>query len=54
MKTLCQDFMGLQFICTGDADVQQRVQAAGPHERRVEQVRPVGGADHEQVACAGA
>ncbi len=32
---------------TGDADVEQRVQTTGPHERRVQQVRPVGGPDHK-------
>ena len=37
---------------TGDADVEQRVEAAGAHEGRVQQVRPVGGADDEQVAGA--
>lgn len=38
---------------TCNADVEQRVQAAGAHERGVEQVRPVGGADHEKITCAG-
>ena len=39
---------------TRDPDVEQRVQAAGAHEGRVEEVRPVGGADHKHVAGAGA
>ena len=39
---------------TCNADIQQGVQATRPHERRVQQVGPISGADHEQVAAVAA
>ena len=33
-----------------EVEVEGAVEASGPHERRVEGVGPVGGADHEDVA----